>query len=63
VAFVTVRRDQRDEQLFWLALLRAIRESVDERDTDEPLIATPGFNAEAMAWAYPTLVDIPDESG
>ena len=48
VAFVTVCRDQRDEQLFWLALLRAIRETVDERDTDEPLIATPGFNAEAM---------------
>ena len=48
VAFVTVRRDQRDEQLFWLALLRAIHETVDERDTEEPLVATPGFNAEAM---------------
>ncbi len=48
VAFVTVRRDQRDEQLFWLDLLRVILESVDERDTDEALIATPGFNAETM---------------
>jgi LuxR family transcriptional regulator, maltose regulon positive regulatory protein len=48
VAFVTVRSDQRDEQLFWLALLRAIRETLDERDMDEPLVATPGFNAEAM---------------
>jgi LuxR family maltose regulon positive regulatory protein len=48
VAFVTVRRDQRDEQLFWLALLRAVRETVGERDTDEPLIATPAFNAETM---------------
>ena len=30
VAFVTVRREQRDEQLFWLALLQAVRETVAE---------------------------------
>lgn len=49
VAFVSVRRNQRDEQLFWLALLQAIRATFDERgEEDEPLIATPGFNAEAM---------------
>src|ERR1700686_3308803 len=28
VAFVSVRRDQNDEQLFWLALLEAIRNAV-----------------------------------
>ena len=50
VAFVTVRREQHDEQLFWLALLQAIRETatVVESDADEPLVATPGFNAKAM---------------
>ena len=48
VAFVTVRRDQRDEQLFWLALLQAIRATLDEDTADEPLVATPVFNAEAM---------------
>jgi LuxR family transcriptional regulator, maltose regulon positive regulatory protein len=48
VAFVTVRRGQRDEQLFWLALLLAIQATLHDRDADEPLIATPGFNAEAM---------------
>ncbi len=50
VASVSVRRDQRDEQLFWLALLEAVRTSVDawERETDGPLIATPGFDAGAM---------------
>jgi LuxR family maltose regulon positive regulatory protein len=48
VAFVTVRRDQRDEQLFWLALLQAIQATLDEDTAEEPLTATPVFNAEAM---------------
>jgi LuxR family maltose regulon positive regulatory protein len=48
VAFVTVGRDQRDEQLFWLALLKSIQRTRDQGNADEPLIATPVFNAEAM---------------
>jgi LuxR family maltose regulon positive regulatory protein len=48
VAFVSVRRDQNDEQLFWLALLEAIRTTAGKSDADEPLTATPGFNAGAM---------------
>jgi LuxR family transcriptional regulator, maltose regulon positive regulatory protein len=48
VAFVSVVRDQRDEQLFWLALLEAIRIALDKSASDEPLVATPGFNPGAM---------------
>src|ERR1700682_4685945 len=48
VAFVSVRRDQNDEQLFWLALLEAIRNTAGNSDADEPLTATPAFNAGAM---------------
>jgi LuxR family maltose regulon positive regulatory protein len=48
VAWVTVRRDQHDEQLFWLALLQAIRATLDDRDAGEPLSATLGFNPDAM---------------
>ncbi|HEY2595299.1 MAG TPA: LuxR family transcriptional regulator, partial [Chloroflexota bacterium] len=43
-----MRRGQRDEQLFWLAVLQAIGEAIEQRDVDEPLIATSGFHAEAM---------------
>src|SRR6266851_3115126 len=46
VAFVSVRRDQNDEQLFWLALLEAIRNTVGKSEADEPLTATPGFGAD-----------------
>src|SRR6266699_3641856 len=48
VAFVSVRRDQNDEQLFWLALLEAIRNTVGKSQADESLTATPGFDAGAM---------------
>jgi LuxR family maltose regulon positive regulatory protein len=48
VAWVTVRRDQHDEQLFWLALLQAIRAMPEDGDAGEPLSATLGFNPEAM---------------
>jgi LuxR family transcriptional regulator, maltose regulon positive regulatory protein len=48
VAFVTVGRDQRDEQLFWLALLKSIQGTRDDGNADDPLIATPVFNAGAM---------------
>ena len=43
-----MRRDQNDEQLFWLASLEAIRNMTGKSDVDEPLTATPGFNAGAM---------------
>jgi ATP/maltotriose-dependent transcriptional regulator MalT len=43
-----VRRDQNDEQLFWLALLEAIRNTVGKSQAGEPLAATPGFDAGAM---------------
>ncbi|HEX4723054.1 MAG TPA: AAA family ATPase, partial [Pseudonocardiaceae bacterium] len=42
VVFVTVQRDQRDAQMFWLTLLAALR-----RDVAAPA-ATPGFNGPAM---------------
>src|ERR1700687_5436176 len=48
VAFVSVRRDQNDEQLFWRTLLEPIRNAVGKSQADEPLTATPGFNAGAM---------------
>ena len=35
VAFLSVRRDQNDEQLFWLALLQAIRNIVGRSDADD----------------------------
>ena len=34
--------------MFWLALLEAIRNTAGKSDADEPLTATPGFNAGAM---------------
>src|SRR5205085_7063101 len=48
VAFVSVLRDLNDEQLFWLALLEAIRSTVGKSQADEPLTATPGFDVGAM---------------
>jgi LuxR family transcriptional regulator, maltose regulon positive regulatory protein len=48
VVFVTVRRDQRDEQLFWLALLQPIQATLDDGNTDETIVAAPVFNAEAI---------------
>jgi LuxR family maltose regulon positive regulatory protein len=47
VAFVTVRRDQRDEQLFWLALLQSMQATLKE-GTQERTIAKPVFDAEAL---------------
>jgi LuxR family maltose regulon positive regulatory protein len=48
VAFVPVRRDEQDAQVFWLALLNAIRSPGTIGDT-EPSTATPGFNARTLA--------------
>src|SRR6266851_3915376 len=61
VAFVSVRRDQNDEQLFWLALLEAIRNTVGKSEADEPLTATPGFDADAMVDRV--LADLADYGG
>jgi LuxR family maltose regulon positive regulatory protein len=48
IAFVPVRRDEQDAQLFWLALLNAVRESPGAASDTEPSTATPGFNGRAM---------------
>ncbi|HEX3785966.1 MAG TPA: AAA family ATPase [Pseudonocardiaceae bacterium] len=45
VAAVSVRRDQRDAQQFWLSLLGAVRTA---GGATEPIAATPGFNGPAM---------------
>ena len=47
LAVVQVRRDQHDAQLFWLALLNAVRQA-SGTTMDEPSAATPDFNGPAM---------------
>ena len=47
LAVVQVRRDQHDAQLFWLALLNAVRQA-SGTTRDEPSAATPDFNGPAM---------------
>jgi len=47
LAVVPVRRDQHDAQLFWLALLNAVRQACGTT-RDEPPAATPDFNGRAM---------------
>ena len=47
LAVVQVRRDQHDAQLFWLALLNAVRQA-SGTSRDEPSAATPDFNGPAM---------------
>jgi LuxR family maltose regulon positive regulatory protein len=49
LAVMQVQRGQHDAQFFWLALLGAVRDAVGADDDAEPLAATPGFNAAAMA--------------
>jgi LuxR family transcriptional regulator, maltose regulon positive regulatory protein len=44
-----VRRDQRDAQQFWLALLQAVRQATGTASSAELPAATPDFNAPAMA--------------
>jgi LuxR family transcriptional regulator, maltose regulon positive regulatory protein len=48
LAVVSVQRDQHDAQLFWLALLDAVRRAVGAAGGAEPAAATPEFNARAM---------------
>jgi LuxR family transcriptional regulator, maltose regulon positive regulatory protein len=49
LAVMQVQRGQHDAQFFWLALLEAVRGAVGAADDAEPLVATPGSNAAAMA--------------
>jgi LuxR family maltose regulon positive regulatory protein len=48
VAFMTVRPGQYDMQLFWLALLDAVRAAAGTGDGDAQLPATPGSGGSAM---------------
>ena len=49
LALVQVQRGQHDAQLFWLALLGAVRDAAGTADDSEPPATAPGFNAAAMA--------------
>ena len=49
VAFVSVRRDEQDAQLFWLALLNAVLHASGTTSDTEPLTAAPDFNAQTLA--------------
>ena len=49
LAFVQVRRDQRDSQQFWLAVLGAIRQASGTTGEGEQLAATPDFNEAAIS--------------
>jgi LuxR family maltose regulon positive regulatory protein len=49
LALVQVPRDQRDAQQFWLALLGAVRAACGTVTGADPPVATPDFNAAAMA--------------
>jgi LuxR family maltose regulon positive regulatory protein len=48
VAFLPVQRDQQNAQLFWLALLGAVRGALGTAAGAEPPVATPGFDGQAM---------------
>jgi LuxR family transcriptional regulator, maltose regulon positive regulatory protein len=48
LAVLQVQRDQHDAQLFWLALLSAVRHATGRADDAEPPAATPEFNGQAM---------------
>ena len=49
LAVVQVRRDQRDSQQFWLAVLSAIRQGPGTTGAGEHLAATPDFNEAAIS--------------
>jgi LuxR family maltose regulon positive regulatory protein len=49
LAVLQVQPGQHDAQLFWLALLDAVRQAVGTAGDGEPPAATPGFDAAAMA--------------
>ena len=49
LAVVQVRRDQRNPQQFWLAVLSAIRQAPGTAGEGEQLAATPDFNEAAIS--------------
>jgi LuxR family transcriptional regulator, maltose regulon positive regulatory protein len=49
VAFVQVRRDEQDAQVFWLALLNAVCHSPGTISDTEPSTATPDFDVRTLA--------------
>jgi LuxR family transcriptional regulator, maltose regulon positive regulatory protein len=49
IAFVSVRRDEQDAQLFWLALLHAVRHACGTNSDTEPPTATPDSNIRMLA--------------
>jgi LuxR family transcriptional regulator, maltose regulon positive regulatory protein len=49
IAFVPVRRDEQDAQLFWLALLNAVRHVSGTTSDTEPPTATPDFDVRTLA--------------
>jgi len=48
IAFVSVRRDEQDAQLFWLALLNAVRHASGTTSDTEPPTAAPDFNVRTL---------------
>ena len=48
IAFISVRPGQQDAQLFWLALLDAVRAAAGTEGAAEPPPVTPGFDGGAM---------------
>ena len=69
VVFVPVRRGEQDAQVFWLALLKAVRHSPAVASDTEPPTATPDFDARTLAdrvfaeladWRDPIIVVIDD---
>jgi LuxR family transcriptional regulator, maltose regulon positive regulatory protein len=49
IAFVSVQRDEQDAQLFWLALLNAVRHASGTTSDTEPRTATPDSNVRTLA--------------
>ena len=49
VGFVQVRRDEQDAQVFWLALLNAVRRSSGTTSEAEPSTAAPDFDVRTLA--------------
>jgi len=48
IALVSVRRDEQDAQLFWLALLNAVRQASGTTSDAEPSTAAPNFNVRRL---------------
>jgi LuxR family maltose regulon positive regulatory protein len=48
IASVSVQRDEQDAQLFWLALLNAVRHASGATSDTEPPTAAPNFNVRTL---------------